>query len=142
MTPREYNSVAGRFMTVERGEGFVIVGLLGSLWKADLTHDQLRHIKTFCAGRPFYKHYWLTDYAAPTNASMYNCYMLIDTRNPLPDTFNKYQKADFWNACAKIDAIESREDYYEALWELEYYSEEVVNAARDYMGCMCVSQYK
>ena len=47
MTNREYNAVAGRFMTIERAEDYVVVGLLGSLWKDDLTGNQLRHIKTF-----------------------------------------------------------------------------------------------
>ena len=136
MTTKEYNAVAGRFLTIDRGESFVIVGLFGSLYKEDLTADQLRHIKGFCAGRPFYKHFWLRDYTAPINASMYNDFLYIDMRNPIPDYCNKYQKEDFWSACAKIDAIESSDDFHEVLWDLGYYSEEVANAAQDYMGCI------
>lgn len=141
MTSKEYAQVAGRFMTIERGEGFIIVGLLGSLHKADLTRDQIRHIKSFC-GRSFYKHHWLKDYTAPINASMYNDYMYIDTRNPLPDCFNQYQKADFWKACEKIDGIETPEDFQEVMWDLGFYSEEVVKSAMDYMGCHSAAQYR
>lgn len=142
MTNKEYAQVAGRFMTIERGDGFVIVGLLGSLYKTDLIRDQLRHIIGFCSGRPFYKHLWLKDYAAPINASMYNDYLYIDTRNPLPDCFNKYQKADFWSACEKIDAIETREDFHAVSWDLGFYSDEVEQAAREYMNCHHAWQYE
>lgn len=142
MTAREYNAIAGRFITLESTEDHVIVGLIGSLYRADLTGDQLRHIKGFCSGRPFYKHHWIFDHEPPINKSMYNDFLYIDKRNPLPDYFNKYQKADFWSACEKIDRIESVEDFYSVLWDLGYYTEAVATAALEYMGCMCEAQYR
>lgn len=134
MTTREYNAVAGRFMTVERGKDYVIVGLIGSLYKADLTRDQLHHIVNFCAKRPFYKYEWLTDYTAPINHSMYNNYLYVSTRNPMPDTFNRFQKEDFWRACEKIYRVQTCNEFRSLLrYDLSWYGEEVVSAAREYM---------
>lgn len=141
MTNKEYNQIAGRFVKVEETPEYIIIGLLGSLWKDDLTKNQLHHIKSFY-GLRFYKHTFITDYKAPINASMYNNYMKIEKASPAPSWMSKYQKEDFEKACRKIAGIQSPKDFYQVMNDIDIYGVDVVNAAREYMNCRNSAQYE
>lgn len=135
MTTKEYNAVAGRFMKVEETTEHVIVGLLGSLWADDLTHDQLNHIKGFCQ-LSNHRHTFLTDYQAPINANMFNDYIRIEKESPAPEWMNKWQKKDFEAACLKISSAQSPEEFERVVSYIDsYYGSDVLSAAREYMHC-------
>ena len=141
MTTREYNAVAGRFLKVDETDDHVIVGLIGSLWSADLTADQLAHIKGFYQ-KSFHRHTFLRDYNVSRNASMYNEFIQIEKRSPAPNWMNKYQKEDFESACLKISGIRSPRDFYRVMDEIDFYGTDVVNCAREYMRCYNSEQYR
>lgn len=44
ITNRERNQIAGRYCTVNRGEGWVVIGTVGSLWPHDLNKRQKHFI--------------------------------------------------------------------------------------------------
>lgn len=140
MTNREYNAVAGRFMKVEETAEHVIIGLLGSLWADDLTANQLNHIKGFYQ-LSIHRHTFLTDYQAPRKGSMFNDYIRIEKSSPAPSWMNKYQKEDFESACLKISCIQSPEDFYRVMNDIDIYGVDVVNTAREYMHCYNSAQY-
>lgn len=140
MTNKEYNAVAGRFMKVEDTEQYVIVGLLGSLHADDLTPNQLTHIKGFYQ-LTIHRHTFLTDYQAPRNASMFNDYIRIEKSSPAPYWMSKYQKEDFESACLQISAIQTPEDFYRVMNDIDLYGVDVINAARAYMCCYNSAQY-
>ena len=137
MTKREYNAVAGRFLKVEDTADYVIIGLIGSLWYHDLTRDQLNHIKGFCR-LSNHRHTLLAgaDYQAPINTKMFNNYIRIEKASPAPAWMNKYQKQNFESACLKISSVQSSEELESVIRYIDdYYGEEVLSAAREYMNC-------